>query len=542
MADFSSSELYVYDSANDGMFFRFSVSPTSHDLDPYWFFMKYDDFGNLVPNNDYGITVKDFDNENNEDLNTQKNPALYEVRIAAVKTPIIVSGWGYDIAGVAAPAFGENRYFDPYTPIDRSRWKTGPLDIRWDDERKVWTAGAEVIEGILEKDIEGTDDPQKPTNGIGIIYRGEGWKYGDKYSYAPNPNPLTAIRPNPLGGDPNVNAGDGSQRQEKVKLINRSKASFSKDDYFLAVKINYEWRIIGGGSTEKAKTGSILLILGDYYEYRKNKNCVSFDPCMKEDENGNKIPCAPSYAWASYDICGCKYKKVTDIKGYGEWAYHVGYLNAPKGWAAAFYGGSLKQDDTGGSCKGVRFLPSGGGLPSDCTCPEWFKKLKCIKAEVVYISKPDCTQNCPCGDGDITTDTYWTPMEDYWGKTINYNMDNQFSQCDFATDIASQYSLTLLWKSVFDGEECFFGPEEFDPCDPCDGLVNPTLSLNGTKANTNGGNIAGGWPIDRKKLKTFAENCTKGVSDQIVLTSFTPVTFDVKCPNPVKSVTLRCCS
>ena len=65
MADFSSSELYVYDSANDGMFFRFSVSPTSHDLDPYWFFMKYDDFGNLVPNNDYGITVKDFDNEKN---------------------------------------------------------------------------------------------------------------------------------------------------------------------------------------------------------------------------------------------------------------------------------------------------------------------------------------------------------------------------------------------------------------------------------------------------------------------------------------------
>ena len=60
----------------------------------------------------------------------------------ALRGPIILTGWGYDLVGNETP--------DDKKESDK--WKTGPVDLRWDDARKVWTCpiltAAETIERI----------------------------------------------------------------------------------------------------------------------------------------------------------------------------------------------------------------------------------------------------------------------------------------------------------------------------------------------------------------------------------------------------------
>ena len=67
---------------------------------------------------------------------------LDKIRSVGFKAPIILTGWGYDTndkpvpADIADPdAFASDAFRNP------SLWKSGPLDVRWDDDRKVWTGG-----------------------------------------------------------------------------------------------------------------------------------------------------------------------------------------------------------------------------------------------------------------------------------------------------------------------------------------------------------------------------------------------------------------
>lgn len=89
----------------------------------------------------------------------------YDVhRGIGLKGPLVICGWGYDIDGKPVPngltqTSGQlpgsgtgvsgliNVSGDAFHPDylqDISLWKTGPLDCRWDDERKVWVAGSSV--------------------------------------------------------------------------------------------------------------------------------------------------------------------------------------------------------------------------------------------------------------------------------------------------------------------------------------------------------------------------------------------------------------
>ena len=82
-------------------------------------------------------------------------------RPIAFKGPMVLCGWGIDIDGNPVPAkplaSGETevQYVDNY--LQRSDlWKTGPIDIRWDDDRKVWvtggTGGAKLVQ-VLDDGI-----------------------------------------------------------------------------------------------------------------------------------------------------------------------------------------------------------------------------------------------------------------------------------------------------------------------------------------------------------------------------------------------------
>lgn len=219
--------------ACSGVFFKFNVSPTSFDLDPYFFFQE----------NDYAITARA---GVTTDLNHRKCSVAsgsHSVQPMVWKGPFYLSGWGYDICGLPVPGSGNGRIFSPITPVDRSKWKTGPVDLRWDDDRKVWTGGPEVIEGkMLTALLPGNFDA--PSIGSGIIYRGKNLQHSTFTLVANNDG---IVKPNPYG-EMVVGGPTKEGIKEIVQIVNRnSKLSLSAGDYFSAVKINYEWRIMGAG-------------------------------------------------------------------------------------------------------------------------------------------------------------------------------------------------------------------------------------------------------------------------------------------------------
>ena len=239
---FPSVETTTEDHGCSGVFFKFNVSPTSFDLDPYFFFQDHD----FAITSRAGIAT---------DLNHSKNPVKaasgqYSVQPMAFRAPMFLSGWGYDICGLPVPTSGASfeisRNFNEYAGLDRRLWKSGPVDLRWDDERKVWTGGPEVVEGKMVTHLR-NGDTETPALGTGIIYRGKGLRYS---TYEADLTGSGIILPNPYTSKPTSSSVSG-EYNELIQIVNRNPGiSLNSGDYFSAVKINYEWRIMsadGGG-------------------------------------------------------------------------------------------------------------------------------------------------------------------------------------------------------------------------------------------------------------------------------------------------------
>lgn len=70
------------------------------------------------------------------------------IRSMALRSPLVLSGWGYDTSGVPVPSTGYNVIHEE-AAWNPNLWKTGPVDLRWNDERKVWAAVAGANNGII---------------------------------------------------------------------------------------------------------------------------------------------------------------------------------------------------------------------------------------------------------------------------------------------------------------------------------------------------------------------------------------------------------
>lgn len=77
-----------------------------------------------------------------------------DYRPVALRGPLVVAGYGYDTNGRPVPGSGTSFVEDHRSRSDL--WKVGPVDLRWDDERKVWSASpgnkaiAKLKTGFLE--------------------------------------------------------------------------------------------------------------------------------------------------------------------------------------------------------------------------------------------------------------------------------------------------------------------------------------------------------------------------------------------------------
>ena len=62
------------------------------------------------------------------------------IRSVGLKSPLVLSGWGYDVNNLPVPASDENpQHFHPHASWNTHLWKSGPIDLRWDEQRGVWT-------------------------------------------------------------------------------------------------------------------------------------------------------------------------------------------------------------------------------------------------------------------------------------------------------------------------------------------------------------------------------------------------------------------
>jgi hypothetical protein len=200
-----------------GFKFGSGLSPSSFDLDPY--------FGR--GDNDFVHVIKDV-RESTKDMNIIKDPIKYCAKTVGLRGPLLLSGWGFDIAGFPVPASGTNKWgFNENAAVDRKLWKTGPVDLRWHGGRKVWVGGNEILEGILMTNLSanGASTDEDGPFKSGINHGGGQMKVYRKSA-----------------------TGQFETKGELVTLTNLdSSLSAPVGTYVMAVEVNYQWRPIWVG-------------------------------------------------------------------------------------------------------------------------------------------------------------------------------------------------------------------------------------------------------------------------------------------------------
>jgi hypothetical protein len=211
-----------------------AVGPTIHNLDPYFPLDNLedgDDGSKFFEKNDF---VSVYSNAKSASGGPQLDltaftiadggdkKTIHTVRINALRGPLILSGWGYGSDDMPVPNKGhlwpDNQSFSPDTPNDRTKWKTGPVHLMWDDERQVWHGGPRVVCGVV----------------VGGITKGD----------ICNPSSFLVKL---LRNTKNIAKGGDltDDTEETIEVKNRDpsleQAEIENQIFCMAIKINYEW-------------------------------------------------------------------------------------------------------------------------------------------------------------------------------------------------------------------------------------------------------------------------------------------------------------
>jgi len=212
-----------------------AVGPTIYELDPYFAKIFGDDGTAFISNCDYNVVIN-----NGTDGNLKKNKnrsAISTIRTQALRGPLILSGWGFDIGDLPVPARQDNPLaFDPNLVSNRAYWKTGPVHLMWDDQRQVWCGGPQILCGVLASDIEAPESPKEPTSFDMMVFRR---------------NPA---RPGNMA-DISVDLQE-AVLNETITVVNRDPSlSYEGDDpesvFVIAIRLNYEWLPLWVGCPDK---------------------------------------------------------------------------------------------------------------------------------------------------------------------------------------------------------------------------------------------------------------------------------------------------
>jgi len=209
----------VADADSSGAFKENHIGPTRSELDPY-FSNIFEDPDSWMSNLDFQMMVNDgTDSDGGKDLNIRKlqdRTSINTVQVTHFRGPFILSGWGYGLDDRPCSPSGAGSFtFDSDIVSDRKKWKSGPVDLRWDKERKVWATGPQIVCGVADGDITAPTSPCTGTKFTVKVFRSDD----------------TSLRTDHLA--------------ETIEVTNRdpslSQTNYEGTVFVMAIRVNYEW-------------------------------------------------------------------------------------------------------------------------------------------------------------------------------------------------------------------------------------------------------------------------------------------------------------
>lgn len=217
--------------ADMGPFQGFHVGPTRGELDPYFSKFGGDDGEEWITNVDFQCVANNAA-EGDTNLRKVSRSSVSRVHTSGLRGPLMVSGWGTDLADKPVPSQGASGGsafdFDGDAIGDRKLWKTGPVDLKWDYERKVWSGGPQILCGVAKSAVI-AGNPCSPTKFTVSVFRSDSITVGQEQ--------------------------DGI-RDETITCYNYD-PSLSQEHvpgyvFVVAVRINYKWVPIWVGCPERS--------------------------------------------------------------------------------------------------------------------------------------------------------------------------------------------------------------------------------------------------------------------------------------------------
>ena len=131
-----------------------SGNPTVDDLNP--FTIAYDSSGNVLSDVFFAGLVRDSGFPSSLVYDSANDDTLIDtsIRAVALRAPLVLAGWGYDTLGNPTPSGDPNADgsipFASGYKVNANAWQCGPVDLRWDDSRKVWAPGTNTANKIVQ--------------------------------------------------------------------------------------------------------------------------------------------------------------------------------------------------------------------------------------------------------------------------------------------------------------------------------------------------------------------------------------------------------
>jgi hypothetical protein len=182
--------------------------------------------------NDYNHTVMNDGEAENLDMKQLNVDAqargetvskLKSVQTMGFRGPMMLSGWGVSVDMKKVPYDTDINEYHENVGTNRNLWKTGPIDLRWDEERKNWGAGFDFARGFLKTDMTGAVSKTEPTTFKVDVYR----------------NQDMTIEAS--GISKTVKDIKWKSTGEEITGINRTQSTGSAGDYIVLMRIDYEW-------------------------------------------------------------------------------------------------------------------------------------------------------------------------------------------------------------------------------------------------------------------------------------------------------------
>jgi hypothetical protein len=190
----------------------------------------------------------------------------------------------------------------------------------------------------------------------------------------------------------------------------------------------------------------------------------------------------PAYAYAVYQRCGYVWNKIGDTRTYQVWANEMNgaSFTAYRRFVIPRWGGNVTESGAPtpeDACMGVAFMGYSSQTALTCSCPSWASSLSnCIQVSFKTIPRPCAYDpgNVSCGYTDCADVFTLFDAGDsegpYWDREFSVEISG--SMCNNGAQFGGGAGAGNVGIEFVDRtrNECYWGPDVFDPCNPCDGF------------------------------------------------------------------------